>query len=189
MADSWSGLRKRLEKEYLCEKLRGRVQYFCTHYHGAPDDYGRFAIRVDGVEHLFGNPYCYYIKGYAAMENRLKREGGVPCRDWVDGVMLYEDENYEVEKTVKAAAVNDGVFEIYDITDGLRIYTQSPIDESLKHPDPTVRLFAVLDRRVGKRSLARLAAEVENQPEWLKFFYMLRLEAENIPFDSAKITR
>lgn len=178
MGDSWSGLRKRLEQDYLCERMRGRVQYFCTHYHGAPDDYGRFAIRVDGVERLFGNPYCYYIKGYAAMENSLKREAGVPWREWVDGVMLHEDENREVEKAVKAIAINDGVFEIYDITDGLRIYTQSPIGESLNHTDPTVRLFAVLDRRVGKRSLARLAAELQAQPEWLRFFYKLRLEAE-----------
>ena len=53
MSNSWSGVRKRLERDLLCEKLRGRVQYFLTHYHGAPDNYGRFAVRLDGKEILF----------------------------------------------------------------------------------------------------------------------------------------
>ena len=48
MSKSWSSIRKRLEQDLLCEKLRGRVQYFRTIYHGAPDEYGRFAVRVDG---------------------------------------------------------------------------------------------------------------------------------------------
>lgn len=58
MANSWSGLRQQLETEYLCPKLRGRVQYFLTHYTDAHDDYGRIAIRVDGVERLRANPFA-----------------------------------------------------------------------------------------------------------------------------------
>ena len=50
MSKSWSSIRKRFEHDLLCEKLRGRVQYFRTIYHGAPDEYGRFAVRVDGEE-------------------------------------------------------------------------------------------------------------------------------------------
>lgn len=52
------------------------------------------------------------------------------------------------------------------------------IDEALVATDPLVRLFAVLDRRVGKRRLPELAAAMENEPEWLRFFYRLRLAAE-----------
>ena len=61
MGKSWTGLRKELEEEFLCESLRGRVQYFLTHYHGAPDNYGRFCIRVDKNEYAMANPY--YVKG------------------------------------------------------------------------------------------------------------------------------
>lgn len=57
MSESWSGIRKRLEQDLLCEKLRGRVQFFRTIYHGAPDEYGRFAVRVDGKEIFQANPY------------------------------------------------------------------------------------------------------------------------------------
>ena len=54
------------------------------------------------------------------------------------------------------------------------------INEALSSDDPLIRLFAVLDRRVGKRRLPALAAAMENEPEWLKFFYRLRLEAEDL---------
>ena len=50
MHQSWSKIRKKLEQEYLCESLKGHVQYFFTIYHGGPDDPGRFAVRVDGKE-------------------------------------------------------------------------------------------------------------------------------------------
>lgn len=180
MGNSWSGLRKQLENEFLCPQLRGRVQYFLTHYHGAPDDYGRIAIRVDGKERLRGDPYAYYGKGYAAMENQIKRQSGIPPREWTPRGTRYEAENCLVEECVKDQAIRDGVFEIYDITDAIRIYTQSPIRVSLEHDNPLVRLFAVLDYRVGKRTLRQLAGEMECQPQWLQFFYHLRLEAEGL---------
>lgn len=46
--------------------------------------------------------------------------------------------------------------------------------------NPLVRMFAVLDRRVGKRTLEKLALCVDEQPAWLREFYLLRLEAEKI---------
>lgn len=40
-------------------------------------------------------------------------------------------------------------------------------------------MFAVLDRRVGKRTIDKLKASIDEQPEWLRFFYLLRSEAEH----------
>ena len=42
---SWSGIRKKLEKEYLAESLQGHIQYFATTYSKSPDHEGRAAIR------------------------------------------------------------------------------------------------------------------------------------------------
>ena len=39
-------------------------------------------------------------------------------------------------------------------------------------------MFAVLDRRIGKRTLDKLQDSISDQPEWLRFFYLLRMEAE-----------
>lgn len=41
-------------------------------------------------------------------------------------------------------------------------------------------MFAILDRRIGKRTLSDIKDSLDNQPEWLKIFYRLRLESEGI---------
>ncbi len=184
MANSWSGLRQQLETEYLCPKLRGRVQYFLTHYTDAHDDYGRIAIRVDSVERLRGDPFAYYNKGYSELEAGLKR-ACLPPRQQIPQEMLHGPRIACKEALVRRRAIDDGVFDICYVTDAIRIYTQSPISASLCHEDPLVRLLAVLDRRVGRRTLLRLAGNVERQPEWLRFFYRLRLDAEGIPIRTA----
>lgn len=48
---------------------------------------------------------------------------------------------------------HEGVFEIYNITDAIRVYKNNSIQESLKIDAPVVRRFSVMDRRVGKKQL------------------------------------
>lgn len=103
MAKIWSKTKKRLEDELLCEALRGRVQYFLTHYHGAPDNYGRFCIRVDGKEHVQANPYNE--NGIFAESNRLQREMGIPSRKWEHGHYMFDKENREVEEIAEKHAI------------------------------------------------------------------------------------
>ena len=71
-------------------------------------------------------------------------------------------------------------FEIYHITDAIREYKNLDIKESINSPNPMVRMFAIMDRRIGKRTLINIISEVDNQPQWLQFFYKLRLESENL---------
>lgn len=54
------------------------------------------------------------------------------------------------------------------------------IEKSLGSPNPLVRMFALFDRRVGKRKLLALKTSMEYELHWLRFFYYLRLEAEGI---------
>lgn len=176
---SWSGLRRRLEKDFLCDSLKGRVQYFITHYHGAPDDYGRIAIRVDGIEVIQGNPYTYY-RDYNRIESEIKKSLGILKREWNGKGFDNKSDNEIIESSVKRMANNQGDFEIYDITNAISQYLESPISESLASENPIIRMLAVIDRRIGKRTLDKLKLEIDNQPEWLQFFYKLRIEAEGI---------
>lgn len=180
MGNSWSGLRRELENDYICESLKGRVQYFLTHYRKAHDDYGRIAVRVDGEEVLMGNPFDYYVKGYFHKERALKREMEVPPREWAGKEILYDEENREVEDMINEMANNDGFFEIYHITDAIREYKNLDIKRSITSSNPVIRMFAIMDRRLGKRTLINMISEIDNQPEWLQFFYKLRLEAEDL---------
>lgn len=177
MAQSWGGIRKRLEQEFLCDSLKGRVQYFITHYHGAPDNYGRIALRVDGKEVLKGNPYTYY-RDYTSLESEMKKVLEVPSREWNGKGWDNSVDNESVENVVKRIANNKGDFEIYDITDAVAEYLESPIEKSLASENPIIRMLAVMDRRIGKRTVNKLKSEIDKQPEWLKFFYRLRIEAE-----------
>ena len=61
----------------------------------------------------------------------------------------------------------------------LENYRNQSIQDSIQSENPLERMFAVLDRRVGKRSLGKLKETMEEQSEWLQQFYRLRLNIEN----------
>lgn len=61
-----------------------------------------------------------------------------------------------------------------------RRYINQSITESLDDENAVVRMFAILDRRVGKRTLVKLASNIDSQPEWLQKFYWLRVDVEGI---------
>ena len=179
MAQSWSGIRKRLEQDLLCEKLRGRVQYFVTLYHGAPDDYGRFAVRVDGEEVVRANPYTQ-LEIYIYQQDE-KKNLGIPDREWTDkGEILFDEENLAAEKRGSIYAAEDGIIDSFEIPRLIDKFLSQPIDNSLEDEHPIIRMLAILDRRVGKRRLEKIAEIIHEQPEWLQPIYRLRLDAEGI---------
>lgn len=163
---SWSGMRKYLEEDMLADSLKNRVRYSCTKFVGM-DGGGLFRIYVDkkpvkdfSLETLAKYSYNLY-------------DGKKP----IDLSNYWQYWEYEEDNTPP----NDRVeFEDAEFADALYQYRSNDIFDSLYDENPIVRMFAVLDRRVGKRTLFSLKEEVSEQPEWLAFFYKLRLEAENI---------
>lgn len=135
---TWSGIRKKLESEYLAESLRGHISYFATSYSRSHDHEGRAAIRYDGKEIIKG---CYYY-------------------NWTKADLFPEDEKYE--KRMKEEFANQS------------------IEKSLCSENLLVRIFAVLDRRVGKRKLLILKENIENESDSFKEFFAIRIRAEGI---------
>ena len=75
---TWSGIRNKLEDDYLCPALRGHIQYFATSYsksadHERPGSHSTW----DGVEVLRSNYYTYFenvwTKFHAAQVNNHER--------------------------------------------------------------------------------------------------------------------
>ncbi len=167
MGISWSAMRKVLEKDNICESLKGRIQYFSTRYHKMHDQEGRVAIRLDGKE-IYKS--CYY--------------------DWVDklyeGMHIYYDSDIEdmscleFDEAFRNKTQDFKGFDRINFYDAFYIYQNSSIDDSLKSANPITRLFAIMDKRVGKRRLQNIIPETKNQPEWLQVFYLLRLEADGV---------
>ena len=178
MGLSWSKTRNILEQDFLCEKLRGRVQYFFTIYHDADDQSGRFAVRVDGEEIFRANPYNE--RYYNDFFDVLRQEENVPFMKWDGKKFLFEEENREIGEKSALLAIRDGKADSYDVIRSIKEYLNQRVEESLRSENLLLRMFAVLDRRTGKRTLLKLVDSYRNLPEWLQRIYELRFAAEGI---------
>lgn len=161
---TWSGIRKRLETEFLAESLRGHIRYYCTTYSKCPDHEGRAAVLLDGREILKGSYFDYEW-----------RVGKLACE-----LCDLEHSYRESYKTADNAVLRDGHFDQRCFYNAFDEFSTQSIEESLSSENAIVRMFAVLDRRVGKRRLVKLAEKIAGESEWLRTFYMIRLRAENI---------
>lgn len=162
---TWSGIRKKLETDCLCPALRGRVRYFATTYRESHDQEGRAAILVDGEEILKSNYFTYSRVLWAR------------ARDYRDEQGLNWKEAYlKADKAV----LEDGLFDQRDFYMAFRKFDNQSIESSLADENPIVRIFALLDRRLGQRRLAALEGTMEKELDWVRPFYRLRMEAEGL---------
>ena len=167
---TWSKIRYKLEHEYLAESLRGRLTYFVTAYHATHDkDEGRAAVRLDGCEILKSN-------FYDRMDAQWKHYYDAEFRQQHENTWRYS----------ALAALHDGEFYQTDFYRAFAIFDSQPIAESLRAENAIVRMFALLDRRTGKRTLEKLRAEMQQAPDWLQMIYFVRLEAEKLPLQAER---
>lgn len=167
MGLSWSAMRKVLEQENICASLKGRVQYFATRYRKSHDQEGRVAIRLDGEE-IFNS--CFY--DWQNKRVQAKESVVIPNMDKIS--------YWEYWNAVHLETKNFGGFDQYGFYKAFHQYQNQSIGNSLASPNPVVRLFAFLDKRVGKRRLCEVLSDIDKQPEWLQVFYRLRLEADGL---------
>ena len=95
---TWSGIRNKLENDYLCPALRGRIQYFAASYRESHDQTGRAAIRLNGVEVLRSSYYAYE-QNYWNRYQALRREG------------VGEDDPKAPFRLAHEGTLNDGCFD------------------------------------------------------------------------------
>lgn len=163
---SWSGMRKYLEQEMLADILKGRVRYGCTTYVGM-DGCHIFEICIDQKQvkrFSWETVNTYFIEnGYT----KNKKPFGT-SEYWKEFWTLIE----------KYSLNNRTEYTDEEFCNALELYRKQDIQNSIYSSNPLVRMFAVLDRRVGKRTLEKLKNEIEKQPYWLQQIYRLRISAE-----------
>jgi hypothetical protein len=164
---SWSGMRKYLEQEMLADSLQGRVRYNCTTYVGM-DGCHIFEVYIDNKlvkQFSWETANTYFIeKGYKKNLSHF-------------GIREYWDEFWALMDSVPMQARQE--YTDNEFCKSLENYRNQSIQDSIQSENPLERMFAVLDRRVGKRSLGKLKETMEEQSEWLQQFYRLRLNIEN----------
>lgn len=159
----WSNIRKKLEIEYLAKSLQGHIEYYATSYSKSPDHVGRAAIRYDGKEIIKG---CYW-------------------NNWLKAGLFPKDETYAKRMRTEMAYIDDtvlklGVFDQCCFYASFAEFDNQSIEASLKSDDLIVRIFAVLDRRIGKRRLELMKETISSEPETFQTFYAIRAKAEGI---------
>ncbi len=155
-----------IENDYLADSLKGRISYYATSYHYAHDHVGRAAIQLDGVEILKSDYFKLQKLQWESYQELTERD-----RETDRGALWRESWITAVEK---------GGFDNQLFYTAFEEYDNQSIEQSLESRNALVRILAIMDRRVGKRRLQALAETWENEPEWIRFFLNLRLEAENI---------
>lgn len=160
---TWSGIRHKLETEYLAEALRGHIQYFVTTYSRSPDHEGRASVLLDGKEILSGNYYNQWNKAHL-----------YPHDDKYD--YRINQEHPFMDET----AMDLGLFDQRSFYGAFDVFDNQSIDDSLASENLLIKIFALLDRRVGKRRLTKMKSEMSKEPSIIRLFYMIRMKAENL---------
>lgn len=158
---SWAGLNKWLNG-CLCAELKGRITYFLTRYHKVHDAYGRAAILLDGKELV-----CFsWIEQY-------RKEAAVDA--------LWQEEkdrsDLELYAAMKPRWDANCTWCEMDFLEAVLEFRKLSIQDALNAENCIIRILAILDRRVGKRTLQKiaLAASDRQDPAWVRQFYELRL--------------
>lgn len=159
---SWSGMRKYLEKDMIADSLKGRIRYGCTRYTGM-DGWKIFEVCIDNKQIKRFSYETFFVY----LEKEVYKKVGIT---W-DELFEYIENNPVNTRDVYVGS---------EFTDALSEYRNQHIKISLTSNNPIVRMFAILDRRVGKRTLEKIKDTLDEQPDWLRQFYILRFDAEDI---------
>lgn len=160
---TWSAIRHKLEKEYLADSLKGHIRYFATSYSKCPDHEGRASILLDGKEIIEGS---YYGR-------------------WKNYHLLPKDENFQDRISYEFPVMDDiavqfGQFDQRCFYSAFYEFDNQSIEKSLSSENALVRIFALLDRRTGKRRLLSMKESIENEGEVIRTFFKIRADAEGI---------
>lgn len=159
---SWSGLKKQLTG-MLCDELKDRISYNLVRYHQVHNSYGRVAILLDDRE----------LAAFSWREMYQQDDDTGALWDFEKGTV--EDGGEEI---LKEKWNCDATYSDYDFLEAATGYLQMPVKDALESGNYLIRIFAVMDRRVGRRTLDKIRQDGRylDLPEWVGQFYRLRLD-------------
>ena len=161
---SWSGLQKQL-LNFLCEPLKNRVSYFLTRYHTVHNAYGRAVILLDNKE------LVNFL--WVAMQEQEQN---------ISNFLKFYPETYpEALKNLQVKWKENCIYSESDFLLAVTDFLQMPIIKALHSDNAIICILAILDRRVGTRTLKKIKQKnsYKNLPEWIKQFYELRFSVSN----------
>ncbi len=144
----WSKLKSKV-KEMLCPELKDRVDFYLTSYRKSHDEADKVWITVD-KQKVFSCKYYPY--------------------QWAESEAYYDGLNQEEAK--KLLSSNE-IHNPKGFGDAMRNYLSLPIRKALQSSNPLIRAFAIIDRRIGKRTINSMKVS-DSEHTLIKKFYNLR---------------
>lgn len=190
---AWSKTKQQLES-FICDGLKGRVEYRSTAYKYASDKSGKCYITVDKKE-VFAMSEKKSIVTWYKLEQEIKKDSSIQVQvtDYeiqavrkelgdsipVDRleVIAKNRKQSEVAKQIMTAQVMLSKSDFYQAANG---FLSSSIDNCINGNDIILNILALIDRRVGKKRLRDLRFSIEMKHPIVQYFYKLRCEVEGI---------
>ena len=117
---------------------------------------------------MLRSSYYAYEQNYWNRYQALRREG------------VGEDDPKAPFRLAHGGTLNDGCFDNSFFYEAFHEFDNQSIEKSLVSENPLVRIFALLDRRLGKRRLLALEESMEQELDWVRAFYVIRMQAEGL---------
>ena len=156
----WSKTKQVLESR-LPEDLKGRVKYGYDVYRDGTSEIQSLYIKVDGETWFCTDPR-FYKEVYKIPHNELKGTQ----RKLALSIIKYSG--------YVPNAWGEAMKYVHDFLNVLSI------EESLTNENYFIRMLALLDSRLGKRRIRKLAEHVEEEPEWFQKWILLRLGTKQV---------
>lgn len=161
----WSKLKARL-KAQICPELKGRIDFHVTRYREATD-YGTEAwITFDGKKIFGAGHYHRFVPECIEWHRR-----GIGSMTVTDAKIQYQ----EIREMLDEREIHD----TEQLVSAMRSYLDMSVGDALKSDNPFTKSLAIIDRRVGRRTIERLEID-ESEHSLVKMFYEIRRAAPHL---------
>ncbi len=164
---TWSGIRNKLENDYLCPHSGATSSILPPVTAKAPTMRAGPAIRVDGVEVLRSNYYTYFENVWTKFHHLRST------------TLKDHDSAIEAINQAHAYALEQGTFDQKVFYEAFGIFDNQSIEKSLVSENPlSVSLpFWIAGLQAPPAGFGGL---MEQELDWVRAFYVIRLQAEGL---------
>lgn len=168
---------KQILMERMTDRLKERVRYnfeVCTTNKCRWwSETSVFYVYVDGEVWFTPNSYGYLLKEAEYLHENVDKS--LPYRE-------YWEAHTKACSAASDYASKYGFMDIEHIMLNIHKYLNVyNVRECLDSGNYILKMLAVFDRRIGKRTVKQLVDNISNEPEWFRKYILLRAESEGLP--------
>lgn len=167
---------KQILMDRMADSLKKRVRYnfevYTTNKCRWWSETSVFYIYVDGRLWFATNNCDYLLKEAEYLHENVDKS--LPYHE-------YWEAHTKARSAASAYASEYGFMDVDNIMLYIHKYLNVySVRECLDSGNYILKMLAVLDRRIGKRTVKQLADNISDEPEWFRKFILLRAESEGI---------